>query len=97
MSLVEIQSVEATLEERGTRYGSFDGHAKVSQGIKRAMAKGRNWPYLAADQREALEMLAHKVARILNGDPDYADSWHDISGYARLVEIRLISAGEEKS
>jgi hypothetical protein len=39
--------------------------------------------------REALEMLAHKTGRILNGDPAYADSWHDIAGYVRLVEQRL--------
>jgi|SRR5688572_53085 len=47
------------------------------------------WQALAADQREALEMNAHKVARILNGDPDYSDSWRDIAGYATLVADRL--------
>lgn len=44
---------------------------------------------LEADQREALDMNAHKVARILNGDPHYSDSWRDISGYATLVADRL--------
>lgn len=34
-------------------------------------------------------MQAHKQARILNGDPNYADSWHDIAGYATLVEQEL--------
>jgi hypothetical protein len=43
------------------------------------------------DQREALDMIAHKIGRILNGDPNYADSWHDLEGYARLVEQRLIT------
>jgi hypothetical protein len=42
-----------------------------------------------ADQREALDMIAHKIARIINGDPDYADSWVDIAGYATLVSERL--------
>ena len=41
------------------------------------------------DQLEALDMIAHKIARIINGDPDYADSWHDIAGYAKLVADRL--------
>lgn len=31
-------------------------------------------------------MIQHKIGRILNGDPAYADSWHDIAGYATLVE-----------
>lgn len=47
------------------------------------------YPDLAPDQKEALEMLAHKIGRILNGDPDYADSWDDIAGYATLVANRL--------
>ncbi len=47
------------------------------------------WQTLAPDQREALDMNAHKVARILNGDPDYSDSWRDIAGYATLVADRL--------
>ena len=44
---------------------------------------------MAPDQCEALEMIQHKIARILNGDPDYADSWDDIAGYAKLVSDRL--------
>ena len=44
---------------------------------------------LKADQQEALEMILHKIARIVNGDPDYADSWVDIAGYAKLVADRL--------
>ena len=37
-------------------------------------------------------MVAHKIGRILNGDPNYIDSWHDIIGYTRLVEQRLDAA-----
>ena len=36
-------------------------------------------------------VIADKVARMLNGDPDYVDNWHDIIGYATLVETRLKS------
>ena len=83
------QEISATLQERGDRYGTFSGHAEVSQAIKKAMATGRNWDRLSADKREALEMVAHKVARILNGDPEYHDSWHDIIGYTKLVADAL--------
>ncbi len=44
---------------------------------------------LSCDQTEALEMICHKIARIINGDSDYADSWVDIAGYATLVANRL--------
>lgn len=53
------------------------------------MKQGTNWESLSSDKKEALEMIAHKIARILNGDPNYADSWHDIVGYAKLVEDSL--------
>ena len=70
---VSKMSIEQTLQERGSRYGDFGGHARITQSIKRAMADSPNWNRLADDQKEALEMLAHKVGRILNGDADYHD------------------------
>ena len=85
------QSVTATLTERGKRYGAFTGHAEIAQQLKAVMRsyEAKRGCDLSPDQREALEMIAHKIARILNGDPDYADSWHDIAGYAQLVADRL--------
>ena len=82
-------TVEAILEERGQRYGEFADHANIAQALKDEMRTSPGWKRLAPDQREALEMVQHKVARILNGDPDYADSWVDIAGYSQLVANRL--------
>lgn len=82
-------AIENTLTERGKRYGKFTGHAAITQGIKAVMFNSRQDLTLAPDQREALEMIAHKIGRIVNGDPDYADSWVDIAGYAKLVADRL--------
>ncbi len=84
-----MSSIDSTLTERGNRYGQFDGHARITQNIKAAMQASPNWSRLAPDQKEALEMAAHKFGRILNGDPNYIDSWHDVIGYTRLVEQRL--------
>lgn len=83
--------IDAILNERGSRYGNFMTHAKITQELKSVMGmylydQGRE---LADDQMEALEMICHKIGRILNGDPDYADSWIDIAGYAKLVADRL--------
>lgn len=85
-----MTDISATLQDRGNRYGAFTGHADISQRLKEVMQDPiENWGKLARDQREALEMIVHKIARILNGDPNYHDSWHDIEGYARLVADRL--------
>lgn len=77
------------LAERGKRYGSFVSHAGITQDLKEVMRGGKNWGLLPHDMKEALEMIAHKIGRILNGSPIYIDSWCDIIGYARLVEERL--------
>lgn len=87
----QTTDLNATLVERGGRYGVFRGHAHVTQDIKdiiRLHLNARN-KSLAVDQQEALDMIAHKIGRIINGDPDYADSWVDIAGYAKLVADRL--------
>lgn len=86
-----MSNIDATLAERGQRYGEFPEHASITQGIKDAMKTGRNWEDLDDDMKECLEMLALKAGRILNGDPYYIDSWTDIIGYTRLVEKRLIA------
>lgn len=41
-------------------------------------------------------MILHKVSRIINGDPSYADSWRDIAGYAQLIVNELDKAEEFK-
>ena len=84
-----MSTIENTLAERESRYGAFPTHARITQQIKAAMQDSPNWGKLADDQKEALEMVAHKIGRILNGDPNYHDSWHDIIGYTKLVADRL--------
>jgi len=82
-------TIQNTLEERGNKYGPFTGHARITQNIKEVMSCGTNWHTLSCDKKESLEMIAHKIGRILNGDPNYADSWVDIAGYAQLVVNNL--------
>ena len=83
------QNIDAVLTQRGNQYGSFEGHAHITQDIKHAMKSGVSWQSLTDSQKEALEMVAHKIGRICNGNPNYKDSWTDIIGYTRLVEKDL--------
>lgn len=84
-------SLEDTLKDRGEKYGPFTGHAEVTQELKSVIVRrlAVHGKKLAPDQQEALDMIVHKIGRIVNGDPDYADSWVDIAGYAKLVADRL--------
>lgn len=90
-----MSNIDETLAERGSRYGEFEDHALVTQNIKRAMYDSKNWAELDDDKAECLEMVAHKIGRILNGDSDYVDSYTDIIGYVRLIEKRLIAEQAE--
>ena len=79
----------ALLADRGARYGAFKDNAAISQALKAVMRRSPKWDALDPDMKEALEMNAHKISRILCGDPHYDDSWVDIAGYATRVADRL--------
>jgi hypothetical protein len=88
---LEGSDIDETLDERAQDYGKFKDGAALMQGIKRLLAdhaRVHNKTF-ADDQWEALEMIVHKMARIVNGNPDKVDSWTDIAGYAKLVADRL--------
>ena len=93
MSVVEMKTIDETLNERGSRYGTFEGHASLSQELKCVAASRAGYSNLNDSQREALEMVFHKIARIINGDPNYDDSWVDIAGYTQLVVDQLRGKG----
>lgn len=94
---MEIQN---TLAERGARYGDFSDHALIAQELQTVMhtaetrdttgARMIGWHRLSAVQKQALTVIADKIARILSGDPNYTDNWHDIQGYAKLAEDRCV-------
>ena len=83
------EDIDAVLTERGSRYGEFKDHARITQAIKYEIRQGPSFGKMEDDMVEALDMIAHKIGRIVNGDPRYADSWVDIAGYAKLVADRL--------
>lgn len=90
----QVSDITEVLAQRGSRYGKFTGHAKITRQLKKVMWEHPGWMKLDDDMCEALEMVAHKIGRILNGDPKYADSWVDLGGYSKLVADRLENGTE---
>ena len=86
--------IKEILEERGKRYGEFQNHALITTILKQAMHREEKWEGLNAFHKEALDMIQHKIGRILNGDPNLIDSWDDIAGYAKLV-ADILRKGEK--
>ena len=88
------KKIKEVLAERGSNYGPFSGHAAAAQDIKavirEALSQNPNYQQMGYDKRaildEGLDMIAHKIGRIVNGDPCYSDSWVDIAGYATITD-----------
>jgi GTP-sensing pleiotropic transcriptional regulator CodY len=91
MSKNRKTDINNILQERGSRYGSFENHAKICQTLKAVINTNLISlnKHLASDQQQALDVICDKIARMINGDPDYVDNWIDIAGYAKLVSDRL--------
>lgn len=83
------ETTEQTLEARGKTHGEYTEHARCTQAIMSAVMRERNYQNLSDIQKESLHMFAHKMGRIVVGNPDEPDHWKDIAGYAVLVEQRL--------
>lgn len=90
--------IDEILEERGGNYGDFHTQANLSQTLKAIVMQhyvnihNESMPNFMA---ESLAMICHKIARIVNGNPMYKDSWVDIAGYSQLVVDILDKATEQ--
>jgi hypothetical protein len=84
-----MKDITETLGQREGRYGEYVKVAATAQQLKETLRGGDSWNGMEAYMQESLDLIANKLARIVNGDPFYDDSWHDVGGYAKLVEIEL--------
>lgn len=83
-------TIETILQQRGNRYGEFTDNASISQQLKDIIIHGKNYPELNYTHIEALHNIFQKIARIVNGDPNYIENWKDIIGYSQLVINELM-------
>ena len=88
--------IEDTLKERQKVHGSFSSNAEMAQILKREMRGGKNWTALNYEQKQALEMIVGKMGRILAGDHNHSEHWHDISGYGTLGENACVGRKNPK-
>lgn len=78
-----MSDIDVVLQERKKTHGSFEQNASISQGLKGIFRIGES--PVKVVHREALDMIALKLSRILSGQADYKDHWDDIAGYAKLA------------
>lgn len=79
-----MTNTEELLQSRGEDYGDFRNLSRVAQAIKNALRQGDTWQDMPFSQREAVDLIATKLARLVCGNPELVDTWDDIVGYATL-------------
>lgn len=91
------RTTEDVLAERGKTHGHYNVHARVTQRLKEVVRKEliQQAKVLDMTEQEALDMIFHKIGRIVAGDAKFGDHWADIAGYAKLNE-RYDDSGEKK-
>jgi len=73
------------LKEREKTHGSYTLTAQTAQTLKRLFRNAPSYADMTTAQRESMDMIAVKLARIMCGNPHDPDHWLDISGYATLI------------
>ena len=88
-SVNSVSELDVILKEREKTHGDFRDHAYYTQTLKSVIRESPNYDRMSEVQKEALDMIVHKIGRILAGNPDYKDHWVDIEGYAKLISRNL--------
>lgn len=81
-----MTTVEETLQQRGNVHGDYNEQSATHDALLSVMIKRESFMQLKPQHRQALNIIAMKISRILSGDAEHKDHWHDIAGYATLAE-----------
>ena len=81
-----------TIKQRDSVHGNFADTARIAQLLKSVIdhelvnRQQRGQVKLSYVQREVIDLITTKIARIIAGDNNEPDHYHDIGGYALLAE-----------
>lgn len=84
-----MSDIKQTLEQRNGQHGEFKNNSRVTEEILTSLKTGVSYELLTPEQKTSLFFISHKAARIVCGDPNHKDHWHDIAGYATLIDNSL--------
>ena len=77
--------VEEILGKRDGTHGQYKETAKTAQELKAIFRSKDDWQYLLPIERESVDLICTKLARLIHGGGDKTDTVRDIEGYARLM------------
>lgn len=86
-----MSNIEETLAQRGAVYGDYKGGTELRASIM-GIIEGRHLKVTGKPMKRTHSIfifdIVNKLSR-LSTTPDHLDTWHDIAGYAKLVEDTL--------
>jgi hypothetical protein len=90
-------NLDERMRDKQITNGPFEDMAQLAQGLKFALRRGRNWEPMPPESKEALELIATRIAKILTGDPNDARHWNDLVILAQIRSEALEAKTLEKS
>lgn len=85
-SFDDLPKVERTLNERQSQYGCYEDVAYATQSMLDILYSNTSYKNMSKPHKESIHMILSKIARLSCGDQNCIDGWHDIQGYAKLIE-----------
>ena len=82
--IVVGEARDPLLVEREKTHGNFAKQGEWANTLKFSMRQCPRYIDLTGAQREAMDMIATKMSRVLFGNPKEKDHFDDIAGYAKL-------------
>ena len=82
---MKTENIQEMLNSRNSTHGTFTSNAYISQSLKGIVRLGDSFSGLTTYEREALDMILHKIARIVSSSDKNLDNWRDVIGYTQLV------------
>lgn len=77
------------MPDRTETHGDFGTASAFCQSVKDLARAMPGWEKMEPYQREAFDLIAHKMQRALGGDPSFPDHWEDMGEYAKMVFRKL--------
>lgn len=82
-----MSDIKIVLTERKQTHGDYASVAATYYELLKALGDTSR---LSPIQLMSIQMICHKLARIANGDPNFADHWRDCCGYSQLALNELL-------
>jgi len=97
-----MANINETFKSRGETHGDYYQQCSLAEELKKAIRKHMPNPqFFRPTELHSLDLICTKISRIVTSTKRDPDHWHDIVGYATLIEREIngldYRTGEKKA